>query len=196
MNELLWRGLEWPVIAISTGVELSVAIEAMKLGAIDFLVKPIERIPLTKALTLGWSALDRMIEANENRRLAQERVARLTAREIGISSALLSGQPNKAVAFQLGISVRTVEMHRAHIMAKLGVKNLAEAALIVAQAGFDERPATVRQDRRQQLKPPETVPGGLKGPFFPPGAGPHPAAALTSMRRKDDSAGRRAPARK
>jgi DNA-binding CsgD family transcriptional regulator len=68
--------------------------------------------------------------------MAQERVARLTPREVDISMALFSGQPNKAVAHEFGISVRTVEMHRAHIMTKLGVKNLAEAAVLAAQAGL------------------------------------------------------------
>ncbi len=72
----------------------------------------------------------------ETRRAAQERVARLTPREVDIALALLSGRPNKGVAHDLGISVRTVEMHRAHIMAKLGVRSLAEAAVIATQAGL------------------------------------------------------------
>jgi two-component system, LuxR family, response regulator FixJ len=136
MAELMGRGCGWPVVAMSGRQDVSVAVEAMKLGALDFLEKPVRGDALAAALAPAWAALRRSIEASEVRRMAQERVARLTPREVDISMALFSGQPNKAVAHEFGISVRTVEMHRAHIMAKLGVKNLAEAAVLAAQAGL------------------------------------------------------------
>lgn len=93
--------------------------------------------------------LERSIEASETKGAAQECVSRLTPREIDITLALLSGRANKSVAYVLGISVRTVEMHRAHIMAKLGVRSLAEAAVIATQAGLLVSPscATVRESR-------------------------------------------------
>jgi FixJ family two-component response regulator len=81
-------------------------------------------------------ALQRSVEVAESRRVAHERLARLTARELDISLALFGGRSNKAVAHDLGISVRTVEMHRAHIMAKLGVKSIAEAAVMATHAGL------------------------------------------------------------
>ena len=136
MDELRRRGIDWPVVAISDRDELLLAVSAMKRGAVDFLQKPISESILVAALSPALSSLDRLVEARECRRAAQERVARLTPREIDIALALLSGQANKTVAHELGISVRTVEMHRAHIMAKLGVKSLAEAALIATQAGL------------------------------------------------------------
>jgi two-component system response regulator FixJ len=143
------RQSPWPVVALSGRPEVAVAVEAMKLGAQDYLEKPVSAASLSAALIPAWSALERSIQAAETRRAAQERVSRLTPREVDIALALLSGRPNKGVAHDLGISVRTVEMHRAHIMAKLGVRSLAEAAVIATQAGLLVSPAcnAVRDSR-------------------------------------------------
>jgi two-component system response regulator FixJ len=130
------RQSPWPVVALSGRPEVAVAVEAMKLGAQDYLEKPVSAASLSSALIPAWAALERSIQAAETRRAAQDRVCRLTPREVDIALALLSGRPNKGVAHDLGISVRTVEMHRAHIMAKLGVRSLAEAAVIATQAGL------------------------------------------------------------
>jgi two-component system response regulator FixJ len=137
LGEMNARGLGWPVIAMSAREELQLAIEAMKLGALDFLSLPPNREVLALALSPAWKALDHAIEAGAVRREARERLSRLTAREIDVSLALLNGGSNKTIANEFGISVRTVEMHRAHIMAKLGVRSLAEAALLATQAGID-----------------------------------------------------------
>jgi two-component system, LuxR family, response regulator FixJ len=137
LGELAVRNLGWPVIAMSAREDLHLAIEAMKLGALDFLSLPPNRELLALALAPAWKALDQAIEAGASRRQAQERLGRLTAREIDVSLALLNGGSNKKIAYEFGISVRTVEMHRAHIMAKLGVRSLAEAAVLATQAGLD-----------------------------------------------------------
>lgn len=126
----------WPVVALSGRPDVRTAVQAMKLGALDFLEKPVNPSILSAALIPAWSALEKSVEEAEARRSAQERVGRLTPREVDIALALLSGRPNKGVAHDLGISVRTVEMHRAHIMAKLGVKSLAEAAMLASQSGL------------------------------------------------------------
>lgn len=141
LEEMAARAIGWPVIAVSGRDELQLAVGAMKLGALDFLKLPVGRERLALALTPAWKALERAVEAGESRRLAQERLARLTAREMDVILALLRGLSNKAVAHEFGISVRTVEMHRAHIMAKLEVRSLAEAALLAPQAGLDIAPA-------------------------------------------------------
>lgn len=151
MAELRARNVDWPVICISDLGELPVAVEAMKRGAVDFLQKPLTVQTLARALAPAWTVLEQSIVKNEERRTAQERVARLTPREVDISLALLSGQPNKAVAHHFGISVRTVEMHRAHIMAKLGVRSLAEAALLATQAGLDLSPKPPRPVQRERV---------------------------------------------
>jgi two-component system response regulator FixJ len=136
LEALIRRETGWPVLAMSAQPDVSLAVEAMKLGALDFLEKPIEAPKLAAALLPAWAALETSLAQGEARRVAQDRLARLTARELDISLALFSGRSNKAVAHELGISVRTVEMHRAHIMAKLGVKSIAEAAVMATHAGL------------------------------------------------------------
>jgi two-component system response regulator FixJ len=137
LAEMVTRQVAWPVIAVSGREDLQLAIRAMKLGALDFLHVPLSRETLALALAPAWRALERVVEAGEARRAAQERLARLTAREMDVLLALLGGRSNKAIAHDFGISVRTVEMHRAHLMTKLDVKSLAEAALLAPQAGLD-----------------------------------------------------------
>ena len=136
LAELVRQDVDWPVIATSSRGELNVAVDAMKLGAIDFLQKPLQRDLVETALTFAWESLDRTLETSLARQAAQERVARLTPREVDIGLALLRGMANKCAAHELGISVRTVEMHRAHILEKLGVKSLAEAAVLMTHAGL------------------------------------------------------------
>jgi two-component system response regulator FixJ len=136
LAELVRQDVDWPVIALSSRGEISVAIDAMKLGAVDFLHKPLQRELLEAALDLAFDSLERTLEASLTRQRAQERVARLTPREVDIGLALLRGMANKCAAHELGISVRTVEMHRAHILEKLAVKSLAEAAVLMTQAGL------------------------------------------------------------
>jgi two-component system response regulator FixJ len=136
LSTLVRREMGWPILAMSGRPDISLAVEAMKLGALDFLEKPVDAPKLAAALLPAWVALEASLEQGEARRVAQDRMARLTARELDISLALFSGRSNKAVAHELGISVRTVEMHRAHIMAKLGVKSIAEAAVMATHAGL------------------------------------------------------------
>jgi two-component system, LuxR family, response regulator FixJ len=158
LGEMVAREIAWPAIAISGRDELQLAIEVMKLGAIDFLRLPLGREMLSLALAPAWKALERAVEAGESRRAAQERLARLTAREMDVLLALLGGRFNKGIAHDFGISVRTVEMHRAHIMAKLGVKSLAEAALLAPQAGL---PLTSPADATAKSR---LAGGGYAGP--------------------------------
>jgi two-component system response regulator FixJ len=133
---LVRRETGWPILVMSARPDVALAVEAMKLGALDFLEKPVDAAKLGAALLPAWAALETSLEQGEARRVAQDRFARLTARELDISLALFGGRSNKAVAHDLGISVRTVEMHRAHIMAKLAVKSIAEAAVMATHAGL------------------------------------------------------------
>ncbi len=143
---LVRRETGWPILAMSAEPKVEIAVRAMKLGALDFLEKPVDPARLAAALLPAWNALEASLEQGEARRVAQERLARLTARELDISLALFGGRSNKTVAHELGISVRTVEMHRAHIMSKLGVKSIAEAAVMATHAGLaiaQRRPAVL-----------------------------------------------------
>jgi two-component system response regulator FixJ len=163
---LAGRQIGWPVVALSARAEVAVAVEAMKLGALDFLEKPVTPSQLSAALMPAWAALEKSVEAAESRRVAQERVARLTPREVDIACALLSGRANKGVAHDFGISVRTVEMHRAHIMTKLGVKSLAEAAVLATRSGL-LLPTSAVAAREGRAPPAPPRPAQLSPP--PPG---------------------------
>ena len=144
------RECGWPVVAMSSNADVRTAVQAMKLGAIDFLEKPVTAQDLAAALVPAWSALEASVRKGEARRSAQERLARLTARELDIALALFSGQSNKAVAHELGISVRTVEMHRAHVMAKLGVRSIAEAAIMATHADLAMPESATRSPQASQ----------------------------------------------
>lgn len=136
LSDLAQCQIDWPVIVLGGEVDVALAVRAMKLGAVDYLLKPIDGGELESTLRYAACTLERSVRDREMRRSAQNRVKSLSPREVDISLALLGGLANKSVAHQLGISVRTVEMHRANIMAKLGVRSLAEAAIIATQAGM------------------------------------------------------------
>lgn len=168
LRSLGLRQSGWPVVAMSRREDVVLAVGAMKLGAIDFLLKPADGAALSAALLPAFAALEKSLEQNEVRREARDRVSRLTPREVDIALALLAGRPNKGVAHEFGISVRTVEMHRAHIMAKLGVKSLAEAAVLATQAGLLlGGPRPERRHEPALLKPvPSLPPHGAPTPFI------------------------------
>lgn len=137
LDALATRAPGWPVIGLGHAGSLAIAVDAMKRGAADFLCKPATRAQLAAALAPLWGKLQRAIEADQARQFARDRVTRLTTREFDVLLALVAGKANKCAAHQLGISVRTVEMHRARIMTKLGVRSLSEATLLMAGAGLD-----------------------------------------------------------
>jgi two-component system response regulator FixJ len=140
LDGLRRRTLPFPVVAVVSDGDLSSAIAAMKLGAIDAIKLPLDSGALGRATD---EARRRVAEAVESRAASfarQERTSRLTARERDVVAGLLSGKSNKIVAFELGISTRTVEMHRAHLLAKLGARNLAQAAMMLS--GVSELRAT------------------------------------------------------
>jgi two-component system response regulator FixJ len=137
MSELAERGIDWPVVIMTGHGEVSVAVRAMKLGAVDFIEKPFEEDVLMGSLDRAFTLLKDRGEKAERRRVAQERIAILTAREREVLQGLMAGLPNKMLARRLDISLRTVEMHRANMMDRLQVGSLAEALTLAVQAGIE-----------------------------------------------------------
>ncbi len=137
MSELAERGVEWPVIVMTGHGEVSVAVRAMKLGAIDFIEKPFEEDVLMGSLDRAFTLLKDRGEKAGRKRLAKERIDVLTAREHEVLQGLMAGLPNKMLARRLDISLRTVEMHRANMMDRLQVNSLAEALTLAVQAGVE-----------------------------------------------------------
>lgn len=127
---------KFPCIAITGYGDLRTAVEAMKRGAADFLEKPFTDEALLLALdTVILTLEDEVKSATANIR-ASKLVDCLSRREQETLQGLVDGLSNKAVAHKMGISVRTVEMHRSNLMDRLGVKSVAEATHIAIAAGL------------------------------------------------------------
>jgi two-component system response regulator FixJ len=132
------QGIGLPVIIMTGHGDVGLAVRAMKAGAIDFIEKPFEKATLMSALEQGFS---RIGETDLRKLRAQEAATRLealTSRERDVLKGLVAGLPNKSIAHDLGISPRTVEIHRANLMTKLDVKSLSEALRIAFAAGLGQ----------------------------------------------------------
>ena len=120
------QGIRLPVIVMTGHGDVPIAVEAMKAGAADFLEKPFGDEQLLTAVS-GAVAISRRVR-DEAAAVADtmRRLATLTPREREVLGHLVAGQPNKTIAYDLGSSPRTVEVHRARVMEKMGVRSLPE----------------------------------------------------------------------
>jgi two-component system response regulator FixJ len=130
------QGITMPVIILTGHGDVSVAVRAMKGGAVDFLEKPFEKAVLLGSIEAAFERLaiagDRTTEAAE----AEVMLGILTPREKDVLEGLAQGLPNKTIAYDLGISPRTVEVHRANLMLKLNVRSLSDALRIAFAVGM------------------------------------------------------------
>lgn len=122
-----------PVVVMTGQGDVQAAVRAMKAGAVDFIEKPYDDDVLLNAIELALSKPGQPDSSREAAEAAR-RVAALSRREGQVLDALVSGRPNKVIAYDLGISVRTVEVHRARMMERLGVRQLAEAIRLAVMA--------------------------------------------------------------
>ena len=106
--------------------EITIAVEAMKIGAADFLEKPIDDELLLASVRAALRQQDRTIERHAERAEIERRMATLSGRERDVLGALVNGRMNKQIAFDLGISPRTVEMYRANLMNKMQAASLSD----------------------------------------------------------------------
>ena len=137
-EELKQRGVSYPVIVMTGHGDVTVAVQAMKAGAVDFIEKPFEKAVLLSAIEEGLSRIEHAGRSRARAEEAQVRLQALTPRERDVLEGLVRGHPNKTIAYDLDISPRTVEIHRANLMSKLGVASLSEALRIAFAAGLDE----------------------------------------------------------
>jgi two-component system response regulator FixJ len=128
------RGVSLPVIIMTGHGDVALAVKAMKAGAVDFIEKPFEKDRLLSSLHEGFGRLSRKEATDDRQRDAEMRLRALTPRERDVLDGLAQGLPNKTIAYDLGISPRTVEIHRANLMVKLGVRSLSEALRIAFSA--------------------------------------------------------------
>ena len=115
-----------PVIVITGHGDVPLAVEAMKAGVSDFLEKPFDDQQLLSAVRRALDASGSIVAQQAERREIEERVAALSGREREVLDGLVEGKPNKIIAFDLGISARTVEIYRANVMTKMQAKSLSE----------------------------------------------------------------------
>lgn len=128
------HGVTMPVVIMTGHGDILLAVRAMKAGAVDFIEKPFEKTVLMSALDQAWLRLERSDRHAAGAEEAAVRLKILTSRERDVLNGLVEGLPNKTIAYDLGISPRTVEIHRANVMAKLEVKSLSEALRIAFAA--------------------------------------------------------------
>lgn len=133
---LLERGVTMPVIVLTGHADVSIAVRAMKAGAVDFLEKPFEKAVLLAAIETAFARMASADGAAARAAEADVILAVLTPREREVLEGLAQGLPNKTIAYDLGISPRTVEVHRANLMAKLDVRSLSDALRLAFAAGL------------------------------------------------------------
>jgi two-component system, LuxR family, response regulator FixJ len=126
LRELKDKGPPLPVIVMTGHGDVPLAVEAMKLGAIDFLEKPFDDNALLAAVRAALSENLAHSERESRKADILERMATLSPRERQVLDGLVVGHPNKTIAFDLGISARTVEVYRANVMTKMNAGSLSE----------------------------------------------------------------------
>lgn len=131
------RGVLMPVIVLTGHGDIAIAVQAMKEGAVDFIEKPFDKAVLFSAIEEGFARIEDASRRGARADEAKVRLDALTGRERDVLQGLVRGHPNKTIAYDLGISPRTVEIHRANLMAKLDVSSLSEALRIAFAAGLE-----------------------------------------------------------
>jgi two-component system response regulator FixJ len=136
-RQLVERGVTFPVIVLTGQGDVSIAVQAMKNGAFEFLEKPYLNEVLLEAARDAFAKLETTTEDRAVTVQAKASVGKLTGRETQVMQALLAGLPNKLIAYELDISVRTVEIYRANVMEKLDARSLSTAVRIALAADLD-----------------------------------------------------------
>jgi RNA polymerase sigma factor (sigma-70 family) len=125
-DKLVEMGSTLPIIFITGHGDVPMAVEAMQKGAVDFIQKPFRDQELLERIGTAMQA-DR--ERRSEQRLkddVRERISKLTKREKEVLDLVVTGKPNKVIAYELGVSQRTVEIHRARVMEKMQARSLAD----------------------------------------------------------------------
>jgi two-component system, LuxR family, response regulator FixJ len=133
-EEVARRHLDLPVIIMTGHGDVPLAVRAMKAGAVDFLEKPFDDEKMLSSVRRALEIGSRARSRNAEGIAAKNLLASLTPRERGVLDKLVQGRSNKVVAFELGISPRTVEIHRAHIMGKMEASSLSDLVRMVLAA--------------------------------------------------------------
>lgn len=133
VQELKRLGVPHPVIVLTGHADVSLAVQAMKAGVLEFLEKPFDDEALVRAVRLGLSQSGSDASRKQEQAEIAARVSQLTGRERDVFDAIVAGDSNKAAALRLGISPRTVEIYRANVMTKMNANSLSELVRMALQ---------------------------------------------------------------
>ena len=136
LREIRPYGSKFVAVVLTGHGEVSLAVEAMKCGALDFLEKPYEHDVLLETLNNASAQLEQSSEQVARVEGAKAKIERLSAREVQVMHGLIQGRSNKVIAYDLDLSPRTIEIYRANLMDKLEVNNLSDILRIAFTAGL------------------------------------------------------------
>ncbi len=131
-------GIALPVIMLTGHGDVTLAVRAIKAGAVEFLEKPFERTVLIAAIETALAQAARADRGDLTAADAVVRLAALTQRERDVLDGMVLGRPNKLIAYDLSIATRTVEVHRANLMEKLSARSLSDVLRIAFAAGLGD----------------------------------------------------------
>jgi two-component system response regulator FixJ len=135
MQKLNERGIKLPVIVITGFAEVPLAVGAMKAGAVTFLEKPFQDQDLWQNIQQALEEGERLRQDQQRKATIEARFAELTNDEVAVMMKMLRGMPNKRIAAELDIGLRTVELRRANVLKKMQVESLAELVRLAMLAG-------------------------------------------------------------
>jgi two-component system response regulator FixJ len=136
LRQLRGRQVSIPVIMITGHGDVPLAVEAMKIGAMDFLEKPFDDEALLASVRSALDQLDRDQKRQTERSDIEGRLATLSNRERDVLQGLVAGHANKQIAYDLGISPRTIEIYRANLMTKMQAASLSDLVRMALVAGL------------------------------------------------------------
>ena len=125
-EELIRRGNTLPIIFITGHGDVPMAVDAMQKGAVDFIQKPFRDQDLLDRVREALATDEEQRKTQQEHAEVAERLSRLTNREREVFDLVVTGKPNKVIAYELSVSQRTVEIHRARVMEKMSAKSLAD----------------------------------------------------------------------
>lgn len=128
------RGFEAPILFMTGHADVSMAVQAMKCGACDFIEKPFDDQAIIDAVAKAIERCASMLDEAQRRDGARAALAHLSPREQEVAHLVARGLPNKLIAAELGISEKTVHIHRQHVMEKAGISSAAELARLFLRA--------------------------------------------------------------
>lgn len=135
-EEIVRRGCVLPVIFLTAYGDIPMTVQAMKAGALDFLTKPVTGAALLQSVRAALEESERLRAQAESNHVATSRLASLTLREREVMVLAVDGHSNKEIARRLGISHRTVEIHRGRIMHKTAAHTLIDLARVAQESGL------------------------------------------------------------